>query len=238
MLVHELQRQFQSVHVVIENKEPASTFIRRRIRKLGLSQTMGQIAFAFYGKLAAVRAHSIVESYIRNSGFDKRPLTNDQFTSVESVNDGAVQEIIASLQPDVIVVSGTRIIHKRLLEATSARFINAHYGITPTYRGVHGAYWALAQSDPEHCGVTVHFVDKGVDTGPVLFQSHIFPSRSDNFFTYPTLQAIAATPLIIQAVRDCLEGSAVTIAGVGPSRQWYHPTLWGYVWTGIRLGVW
>ena len=40
-----------------------------------------------------------------------------------------------------------------------------HAGITPQYRGVHGGYWAVVNNDPEHCGVTIHFVDKGIDTG-------------------------------------------------------------------------
>jgi folate-dependent phosphoribosylglycinamide formyltransferase PurN len=238
MLVHELKHHFRSVHIVIEDREPAWTFIRRRIYRLGVIPTLGQITFALYSKLAAARARPAVEAYVRKSGLEARALSDGEFTAVKSVNDAKVQEIIASIQPDVIVVSGTRIIRKHILDTTNARFLNAHYGITPMYRGVHGAYWALAQSDAENCGVTIHFVDRGVDTGAVLYQAHIMPSKSDNFFTYPTLQAIAATPLMIRAVRDCLQGRAITNASVGPSRQWYHPTLWQYIWTGVRRGVW
>jgi len=238
MIVHELKHHFRSVHIVIEEKEPVSTFIRRRIYRLGIIPTIGQIAFAVYSKLGAARARPIVMAYIRRSGLEVRTLDDGKFTAVKSVNDPKVEEIILSLQPDVIVVSGTRIIRKHILDATKARFINAHYGITPMYRGVHGAYWALAQSDAGNCGVTVHLVDRGVDTGGVLYQAHVAPGSSDNFFTYPTLQAITATPLMIRAVRDCLEGTAVVKATVSPSRQWYHPTLWQYVWTGVRRGVW
>ena len=41
MLVHELKHHFRSVHIVIEEKEPAWTFIRRRIYKLGIIPTIG-----------------------------------------------------------------------------------------------------------------------------------------------------------------------------------------------------
>ena len=52
-----------------------------------------------------------------------------------------------------------------LLEAVPAVFLNTLAGITPSYRGVHGAYWALVQRQPDACGVTVHLVDAGIDTG-------------------------------------------------------------------------
>ena len=61
-------------------------------------------------------------------------------------------------------------------------------GITPLYRGVHGAYWALAEGRRDLCGVTVHRVDAGIDTGEVLAQVLIDPTPQDNFVTYPWLQ--------------------------------------------------
>lgn len=238
MLVRELQRNFADVRVIIENKEATGKFVRRRIRRLGAIETIGQIAFVIYGKFAGARARAAARICILRAGFDDSPLADDQIIAVESVNDRTVRNQIASLRPRVVVVSGTRIIGSGTLAATDAKFINAHYGITPMYRGVHGGYWALAQGDVAHCGVTVHLVDRGVDTGEVIAQEIISPGRRDNFFTLPVRQAIVATPLIVDAVRDCLEGRLATRAAAGPSRQWYHPTLWGYIWTGLRRGVW
>lgn len=238
MLVRELQRNFGSIQIVIEDREAWSVFLKRRIRRLGLIETIGQVGFMLFAKLAAIRKRSVVGAYIRNAGLNDHPLDNSQFTAVRSVNDEQVRVIINALRPNVIVVNGTRIIHSRILETTGARFINAHFGITPMYRGVHGGYWALAQEDAKHCGITIHLVDNGVDTGQILFQETISPTKDDSFFTYPTLQAIAAIPLMMRAVRDCLDGHTTIRGSEGESRQWYHPTLWGYVWTGLSRGVW
>ena len=239
MLIRELRRSFDVVDVVIENKEPAWTFLRRRIRKLGLLKTIGQIAFQVYGKFAAIRSRGLNRSYVSRAGLDDRPLAEGEFTRVESVNDPRARELIHSLQPDVILVCGTRIIRAATLNSTDAKFLNAHFGVTPRYRGVHGGYWALAQKDAANCGVTVHLVDRGVDTGAILHQSIIEPGPSDNFFTYPTLQAIVATPLLVQAARDCIDGDKpAAVVGVGPSKQWYHPTLMEYFRIGFREGVW
>src|SRR5206468_1975891 len=63
---------------------------------------------------------------------------------------------------------------------------------------VHGAYWALAENDATHCGVTVHLVDAGIDTGGILAQSQITPTARDNFATYGMLQ----TAIGLRLLRD------------------------------------
>jgi folate-dependent phosphoribosylglycinamide formyltransferase PurN len=74
------------------------------------------------------------------------------------------------------------------LQSTSAKFINTYTGITPLYRDVHGGYWALFQNDKENCDVTVLLVDEGIDTGNIIYQFLIQPTKHDNFSTYPLLQ--------------------------------------------------
>ena len=116
------------------------------------------------------------------------------------------------------------------LRCIPAIFINMHAGITPLYRGVHGGYWALAREDPCNCGVSVHLVDEGIDTGSVLGQSLIEPTDADNFVTYGFLQLGAGIPLLMNAVRQALNGQVTTIKSPeGPSRFWSHPTLCSYI---------
>jgi len=70
--------------------------------------------------------------------------------------------------PDVVVVNGTRIIAEKVLHSVPATFLNTHSGITPLYRGAHGGYWALVKKDRANCGVTIHVVDAGIDTGGIV----------------------------------------------------------------------
>ena len=153
------------------------------------------------------------------------------------MNAPATLDALQRLAPRVVVVAGTRIISGSVLDAVEAPFLNMHAGITPRYRGVHGGYWALASDDREHCGVTVHIVDRGVDTGAVIAQARIEPTTHDSFATYPLLQLVAGLPLLVDAVRAALGGRLEQVPTSGPSRQWYHPTAWGYLATWIRRGV-
>src|SRR5262249_22864046 len=117
-------------------------------------------------------------------------------------------------------------------------FINYHAGITPKYRGVHGGYWAQAEGDPGNFGVTVHLVDRGIDTGEVLYQERLAPSADDNYSTLPYLQLGAALPLLERAARDAVNGTLRPEKLDLPSKLWSHPTLWQYIKTGLRRGVW
>jgi methionyl-tRNA formyltransferase len=133
---------------------------------------------------------------------------------------------------------GTRIIGSETLKAVGAPFINYHAGITPKYRGVHGAYWARVSGDAEHCGISVHLIDAGIDTGPVLYHARIVPTAEDNFSTYPYLQLAAGLPLLSRAAKDALSGTLRPREVNLPSRLWSHPTFWSYCANGLRCGIW
>lgn len=70
---------------------------------------------------------------------------------------------------------------------------------------MHGGYWALAQREPQLCGVTVHFVDPGIDTGGVIGQALIHATSTDNFCSYPWLQLCLGLPILISAVSKVID---------------------------------
>jgi methionyl-tRNA formyltransferase len=104
---------------------------------------------------------------------------------MDANGDGTAKPAALSKEqrPSVVLVMGTRLIEEDTLRAANAPFVNYHAGITPKYRGVHGAYWARATGDAANCGVTIHFVDTGIDTGAILYQERIVPEPRDNFST-------------------------------------------------------
>ncbi len=108
-----------------------------------------------------------------------------------------------------------------------------HVGITPKYRGVHGGYWALVNNDTSNCGVTIHLVDPGIDTGSVIYQQQIAVTGKDNFVTYPLLQLSAGLPLLMTAIDDILQGRLTVKQGTGESRLWSHPTFGQYVYNRL-----
>lgn len=234
-----LRERFGDLMVIVEGDVPRSLYLKRRLRRLGSAKLAGQLLFRAYGKLGELRARARRRAILARHQLDDTPLPESELRRVTSVNAAETIDLLQALDPDVVVVNSTRIIAKEVLASVDAPFINTHVGITPMYRGVHGGYWALVHGDEENCGVTVHLVDPGIDTGGILYQSRVEPTEQDNFFTYPALQYAVGMPLLLRAVSDALAGPLHPRANEGErSALWSHPSLFEYLRNGCSRGVW
>lgn len=85
----------------------------------------------------------------------------------------ALEEAIAAYRPDYIVFAGfMRIVDAQLVDCFAGRIINTHPALLPSFPGAHGVRDALAHG-VKVTGLTVHLVDSGVDTGPILAQAAV-----------------------------------------------------------------
>ncbi|MGW3950022.1 phosphoribosylglycinamide formyltransferase [Streptomyces sp. NPDC004752] len=84
--------------------------------------------------------------------------------------DAALAEAVAAHRPDLVVSAGfMKIVGKEFLARYGGRFVNTHPALLPSFPGAHGVRDALAYG-VRVTGCTVHFVDDGVDTGPIIAQ--------------------------------------------------------------------
>jgi phosphoribosylglycinamide formyltransferase-1 len=87
--------------------------------------------------------------------------------------DRALAAEIAAAEPDLVVSAGfMKIVGPAVLEAFGGRLINTHPALLPAFPGAHAVRDALA-AGAMVTGATVHVVDAGVDTGPVLAQREV-----------------------------------------------------------------
>ena len=87
--------------------------------------------------------------------------------------DEALADAVAAYAPDWVVCSGfMRILGAPLLERFEGRILNTHPALLPSFPGAHGVRDALAHG-VKVTGCTVHVVDAGVDTGPILAQAAV-----------------------------------------------------------------
>ena len=85
----------------------------------------------------------------------------------------ALAEAIAEHRPDWVVCAGfMRILGPAVLEAFPGRVVNTHPALLPSFPGAHGVRDTLTYG-VKITGATVHLVDSGVDTGPVLAQAAV-----------------------------------------------------------------
>ncbi|MER7566314.1 phosphoribosylglycinamide formyltransferase [Streptomyces sp. NPDC097941] len=84
--------------------------------------------------------------------------------------DAALAGAVSAYEPDLVVSAGfMKIVGKEFLARFGGRFVNTHPALLPSFPGAHGVRDALAYG-ARVTGCTVHFVDDGVDTGPIIAQ--------------------------------------------------------------------
>jgi phosphoribosylglycinamide formyltransferase-1 len=94
--------------------------------------------------------------------------------------DVELTEVVASARPDWVVCAGfMRLLGPAFLARFEGRIVNSHPALLPSFPGAHGVRDALAYG-VRVTGCTVHLVDAGVDTGPVLAQRAVEVGADDD----------------------------------------------------------
>ncbi|MBL7115076.1 MAG: phosphoribosylglycinamide formyltransferase [Kiritimatiellae bacterium] len=158
--------------------------------------------------LERARQHDLPAQYVSAAPFK---------TKLDADAEQAYIKIMQDAGAEVIVLAGfMRIIKKGLLQAFDGRILNIHPSLLPSFPGLHAWKQALNYG-VKVTGCTVHFVDEGTDTGPIIIQRSV-PVLDDD--TAESLHAriqvqehLAYTEALRYMVDKCLhkEGRRVTV---------------------------
>jgi methionyl-tRNA formyltransferase len=118
------------------------------------------------------------------------------------------QEKIETTQGyDLAISYGYRhILKKSIIESSDAPIINLHISYLPWNRGAHPNFWSFFDCTPS--GVSIHLVDEGVDTGPILYQRYVNFSRDQVTFSQTYNQLILEIELLFKEnLREIISGT-------------------------------
>ncbi|WP_040336328.1 phosphoribosylglycinamide formyltransferase [Candidatus Magnetobacterium casense] len=92
----------------------------------------------------------------------------------------AVADELSARSTELIALAGfMRIVTRPLIEAFPMRILNIHPALLPSFKGLHAQKQAI-EAGVKVSGCTVHFVDEGMDTGPIIVQAPVSVSSDDN----------------------------------------------------------
>ena len=114
--------------------------------------------------------------------------------------DAALTEAVTAHRPDLVVSAGfMKILGKGFLDRFGGRTVNTHPALLPSFPGAHAVRDTLAYG-AKLSGCTVHFVDDGVDTGPIIAQEAV-PVRDedDESSLHERIKAVE-NPLFVRTV--------------------------------------
>lgn len=145
-------------------------------------------------------------------------------------------DLLASTRPDVIVVACfSRIFPKAVLDLPRFGCLNLHPSLLPAYRGPEPLFW-IARNDERVSGVTLHFLDAGIDSGDIISQARI--ARPDGMSGADLEQqcALEGGRLLVAALQSLQAGNDLSRTSQVEADASYHawpttedlviPTTW------------
>lgn len=126
-----------------------------------------------------------------------------------NVNSAEFIEIVDGYNCDLFVsLSFNQIFKKEIIEKPRLGIINCHAGKLPFYRGRNILNWALINDEREF-GVTVHYVDQGIDTGDIIRQRSYPISDNDDYGTLLQRAYTGCAEILDQVIEDFLRGDVM-----------------------------
>jgi methionyl-tRNA formyltransferase len=135
--------------------------------------------------------------------------------------DGGARSLLARC-PDIIVSMRFSLIFPRhVIEAVPMGILNVHPGPLPRYRGLFAPFWQVMQGEPE-LAASLHLVDTGIDTGPLVAQHAIARDASHCLLWHIAALYRGGAALAAAAVRAAAAGQAPQGRPQPPGGQYFH----------------
>lgn len=152
--------------------------------------------------LEFAQAHGIATAVVQNKDF----ATRAEF-------DAALQEVIDSFSPDLVVLAGfMRILTAPFVAHYEGRMLNIHPSLLPLFPGLHTHQAAIDSGAVEH-GVTVHFVTAQLDHGPIVAQAKVPVLPGDTEETLSARVLVEEHQLYPYAIRLFVEDRLSIVGG-------------------------
>ena len=115
----------------------------------------------------------------KKENLDSAVLNHKNFSSRESF-DQALSELLTKYEVDLIVLAGfMRILSNSFIEKFNRKIINIHPSLLPKYPGLNTHEKVINNKDKFH-GVTIHLVDEGLDSGPIIAQARFKATKYED----------------------------------------------------------
>lgn len=237
IIVNLLGDAYGPIDIICEQPETREDLLHRRIRKFGRVKVAAQSVTMFMVRWAKRFSARPMRRRLAAAGLRPKIDAIHRVHEVDDVNSEAFLDTLASIDPQIVLLCGCRMVKASVLARVTVPILNYHAGITPAYRGMNGGYWALAMGDDENFGATIHLVDAGVDTGMIVAQVCGLPARYDGIWSHAYTQVQMSRDMCVRAIGDVLSGNFEPRRPQGRSTQWYDPEIWTYLWIALTKRV-
>jgi len=168
-LINNLPTHSKVVGCVVNEVSPfgkKETFIEKAKKTYDV---FGLKFFLYYAKkflMSKVKSSKSISTFLSSNNIDKIILD-------KPINNSLSVQKIKEYEPDLLVsILGNQIFKEPIINLAPKGCINLHTALLPKYRGLMPSFWVLKNKE-KYTGVSVFFVDEGIDSGPIIVQKKV-----------------------------------------------------------------
>lgn len=140
---------------------------------------------------------------------------------VRDLNGSNSLSLFEQLAPDLILQGGGPIYGRDVLQIPKIGVLNSHPGLLPKYRGCCAVEWAIFNDDP--VGVTCHFLDEGIDSGPIVHRAELAVSPGDTYEDVRTRAFFLQVETMVRGIEKVCDGVRPHDAEQQPEGIYWKP---------------
>jgi methionyl-tRNA formyltransferase len=207
--------------------------LKRERRRVGLPRLADVLAFRAYYRVALARRDEAWKQQQLEALRRRYPAiaADVPVLRTPSPNSGDAERFLREGQPDIVLALCKNILKESVFTIPRHGTFVCHPGICPEYRNAHGCFWALANDDTAHVGLTLLRIDRGIDTGPVFgYFSYPFDEVNESHIVIQHRVLLDNLDALADTLRRIVSGTAPTIPTTArPSHEWGQPWLTKYL---------
>ncbi|HPD13622.1 MAG TPA: formyltransferase family protein [Planctomycetota bacterium] len=174
--------------------------LARRAREHGLLHALNFLGGVPVSAIVRPRIYKAVDALL------SRELEGDPAEGVPTADGGLVNSerevaAIRAFRPDLLYQAGPGITRPQVFQAAPLGMLHIHHGILPAIRGIASPEWAVRERRPLWLGVTLHMMDAGLDTGPLVAQARPRVEADDAWAAVRARLSLLAARLIAGGIR-------------------------------------
>ena len=116
------------------------------------------------------------------------------------INHDETLQAVQSFSPTKIIIFGTSLLGSKYLKLYPNCIFNLHVGLSQYYRGSSCNFWPIHELRPDLLGATIHYVERGIDSGEIINQDTIQLEENDSEYTLMVKTIILGTKLMIDSI--------------------------------------
>jgi folate-dependent phosphoribosylglycinamide formyltransferase PurN len=199
---------------VISTEKSKADLLKREVRISGFTRTLskainraGSNQSVDDDPLKFLREYAHSHRYMSwNAPLPTMCMSEDiEYLRADSVNSMETVTWIKEREIDIIINAGGGIFRRKIVEAPDVGILNAHMGYLPAFRGMNVLEWSLFYGN--RIGVTLHFINTGIDTGDILLFREIKIEDGDTIASLRAKSLAMNVDIMIEGIKGLDDGT-------------------------------